>query len=111
MRIAARPKRIGNSGPDSGVPVLGNGLIIPGVVGVRGLLRLSRPLVRDPDEGAGVMSEGRRWGVEKDDVERASEEMVRVRGGGWVVTGLAEIGDWTVVDAMTGVGWFSPSCH
>jgi hypothetical protein len=101
---------MGKRGPVNGVPVRGEGLIRPGVVGVRGPLILRRPLAMD-DEDDGAIREGRRCGVEIDDVERASDDTVRVRGS-WLMELPAETGDWAVrAGAAMGTGLSSPSCH
>jgi hypothetical protein len=54
VRIAARPYRMGN-GDDIGIPILGDGLM--GVMGVRGMVVLKRPLLADPP-GVAVTREG-----------------------------------------------------
>jgi hypothetical protein len=101
------------NGDDIGIPVLGDGLM--GVMGVQGMVVLKRPLLADPP-GVAVMREGRRWGVEIDDVERASEDVVRLCERGWL--GFAETGDVMSVPGSRNfdvdllvMGLASPSCH
>lgn len=82
VRTAARPNKIGCAANDAdgtdetGVPVRGDGLT--GVIGLFGSVvlsesRLLSPLIEgesgalDPD---GILSVMRRWGVEREDVER-----------------------------------------
>lgn len=118
MRTAARPYRTGNDDvngdTDTGVPVVGETLL-PGVVGVRGPLTLNRPLLVLADELV-AMREGRRCGVAiVDDVERAREEIVRLRETDWF--GLAEGGEVIVAEGSSDglpdvtTGFASPSCH
>lgn len=58
-------------------------MLLLGVVGVRGPLTLSRPLLTLAEELVATR-EGRRCGVEiVDDVERAREDIVRLRGMDW----------------------------
>lgn len=68
VRMVARPYRIGN---ETGVPI---GDI--GVVGVRGLVMLRRPLELPEID---VANDGRRGGVGAADVERVRLDTVRVR--------------------------------
>jgi len=96
--------------PDAGVPARGDGL--SGVVGVRGLVMLKRPFPRDEPTFVLMVSrarESRRWEVDRDDVELAREETVRVREISWLLL-LADKG---VVGFEPGkLGSFvSPSCH
>lgn len=112
VKIAALPYLTAKA--EFGVPARGE--IGPGVVGVRGLLMLNRPLVtiEEPEPDTEVAREGRLGGVPTDEVERARVEVVRLRraDGGW--RPLAEsgvLGLEAVRFSKFASGLSSPSVH
>lgn len=114
VKIAALPYLTGNA--EFGVLARGEMGPGPGVVGVRGLLMLNRPLapIEDPEPETEVAREGRLGGVPTDEVERAKVEVVRLRKAdeGWrPVADSGVFGLEPVVASKFASGLSSPSVH